>query len=91
MKTLEERDSELIERFRLRLQQFLQLQHGQSFSANFLARHLGIPENIVCQLGEEFLAKGIMVRPAYTEYFRGVAVDWAAVHAGKAERPAWAK
>jgi len=72
------------------IQKFLQLNHGQNFSTDYLHRYLDFPIADVNRICDELIAEGAATRPEYTHYVAGVEVDWAAVHAGEAGWPTWA-
>jgi hypothetical protein len=74
---------------RNKVQQFLQLNHGQHFSTDFLRRYLHLPIEIVEEICDTLIAEGSALRPEFTLYVVGVEVDWSAVHEGIALRPAW--
>ena len=73
------------------IQQFLQVHHVHCFSESYLASYLDIPEEQIHAECERLVAVGFAFRPEHTSYIQSVAVDWAAVHAGEALMPVWAK
>lgn len=74
-----------------RVQQFLQLNYLTCFSLDYLHRHLEIPLAEVEAYCEALDFIGAVFHPSGTNYVQGVAVDWRAVHEGRAVRPDWSK
>jgi hypothetical protein len=74
---------------RLKVQQFLQLNHSQTFSTDFLHRYLSLPIQTVEEICDVLIVEGFARRPEFTDYVVGIEVDWKAVHEQKAARPAW--
>jgi hypothetical protein len=72
------------------IQEFLQIHHTQFFHVDFLHRYLEIPIRDVEQICETLITLGAAYHPEGTGYMQGVAVDWEAVHAGRAPWPDWA-
>lgn len=76
---------------KLKIQEFLQVNHSRSFSTDYVSRYLDLPLAAVDEACLALIAEGSVTRPEYTDYVRGVPVDWGAVHEGKAARPAWSE
>jgi hypothetical protein len=74
---------------KLKIQQFLQLNHSQTFSTDYLHRYLDLPIQTVEEICDVLIVEGFARRPEFTDYIVGIEVDWKAVHEQKAARPAW--
>ena len=74
---------------KLKVQEFLQIHHHQSFSMDYLSRYLDVPYLDVELHCAALVTEGCAMSPRYTHYVQGIPVDWAAVHAGRAEWPKW--